>query len=378
MSITLDSNKHAEFLAEGRTCPYTKTVFKPGDRIVFCRNCNSAHLESTWKVYGQCGGCSCSQTGPDILSAEEYIKSGQSVTSPLQTQQDTNRDTQNTQPSNNSSLYASLAAIAAVIIIIIIASTGNKQKPTQYVKPQAKTSPVYEYKKTYETNTNYNTTNTKINITDMCDDNNNTHIKIFDTTNNLVWPNGSESYNIQQYNHQYTINIACNNGANICYGARSSNNKYRWGADLDRSETRNLAQACFVCGQYQDYDINLGCSDTTTKAPRTDTVATNKNQIKKSVTIDKPRDVLRQTVKSYNTNDTSSKKDATAISRIENEKKPTQSIRNHEITVYFNGGGQFICSYPEIAGDRLYCDSDGRRIWLLLSQLDIDRTPLNF
>lgn len=55
----VDAKRHRVFLLQQRKDPFSKEVFKPGDRVVMCAGagCNSAFLEDSWQRIGErhCG-----------------------------------------------------------------------------------------------------------------------------------------------------------------------------------------------------------------------------------------------------------------------------------------------------------------------------------
>lgn len=55
-------------------------------------------------------------------------------------------------------------------------------------------------------------------MTDSCNDGNTVYYRYFDSTDNLLWPNSSEFYEVGPGN-SYTSNLQCKTGAKICFGA---------------------------------------------------------------------------------------------------------------------------------------------------------------
>ncbi len=93
-------------------------------------------------------------------------------------------------------------------------------------------------------------------ISDACNDGRDMQFKLFDTTNNLVWP-GNTTHWIIRSNQTIEQSISCKTNARICYGGRADGltTKY-WGVDLDKS--KSCSGCCFLC-QTGRTDVNLTC-----------------------------------------------------------------------------------------------------------------------
>jgi len=72
--------------------------------------------------------------------------------------------------------------------------------------------------------------------------------RLFDKTANLLWPNASQVYVMNQTNTVYTQNISCTTGDTIAYGASESSNSdspYYWGVGINGTEScTNCAYKC--------------------------------------------------------------------------------------------------------------------------------------
>lgn len=68
--FTLD-DQYQWFVEMGRIDPMTREQFRTGDRVVVCRECNMASLESTWDDCGGCTapGCGCKATAKRFIKA---------------------------------------------------------------------------------------------------------------------------------------------------------------------------------------------------------------------------------------------------------------------------------------------------------------------
>ncbi len=78
-------------------------------------------------------------------------------------------------------------------------------------------------------------------IIDGCGDGFGIYVRFFDETNDLVFPNSTQVYNISS-GHSGVVRLSVKRGAKICYGAEPSNlDGSYWGVSLDNS------QACDSC-----------------------------------------------------------------------------------------------------------------------------------
>lgn len=96
-------------------------------------------------------------------------------------------------------------------------------------------------------------------IVDVCNDNDKTQFKFYDVTNNLVYPSDNRVYIAEEYNYDYTSKLACKDGSIICYGAKSVNGKYSWGAGLDNTGNYDTSNDCIPCGSNNVLIKRLSC-----------------------------------------------------------------------------------------------------------------------
>lgn len=89
------------------------------------------------------------------------------------------------------------------------------------------------------------TSNMTWSLSDGCNDGRGMRIRLYDKTNNLLWPNQSQVYVIGP-GGTFEETIACRTGARICYGAETdpANTSY-WGVGIDG--TRGCDNCCFTC-----------------------------------------------------------------------------------------------------------------------------------
>lgn len=82
-------------------------------------------------------------------------------------------------------------------------------------------------------------------LSDGCSDGRGLHVRLFDKTNNLLWPNQSQVY-VAQTGGSVDVTISCRTGARICYGAETnpSSTSY-WGVGIDG--TRGCDNCCVTC-----------------------------------------------------------------------------------------------------------------------------------
>jgi hypothetical protein len=97
------------------------------------------------------------------------------------------------------------------------------------------------------------------NITDGCNNGISIDYKFYDETNNLVWPSATSYYYTSALNATYTSNLTCINGANVCYGARTTVNgtTIYWGVDLDNS--KSCTNCCISCTNGNTLSRTLTC-----------------------------------------------------------------------------------------------------------------------
>jgi hypothetical protein len=71
--------------------------------------------------------------------------------------------------------------------------------------------------------------------------------RLFDKTANLLWPNSSQVFVMNQTNTVYTENISCTTGDTIVYGASQNSgiDTYYWGVGINGTEScANCAYKC--------------------------------------------------------------------------------------------------------------------------------------
>jgi hypothetical protein len=93
-------------------------------------------------------------------------------------------------------------------------------------------------------------------LSDGCNDGLGIGVRLFDRTNNLVWPNASQYWRTGAGG---TINvpISCERGARICYGAATDPQTTRyWGIGLDGRQ--GCDDCCYTCDDYR-VSRNLVC-----------------------------------------------------------------------------------------------------------------------
>jgi hypothetical protein len=82
-------------------------------------------------------------------------------------------------------------------------------------------------------------------LTDACNDGRGIGVKLFDKTDNLVWPNAYEFY-VAPPGGTVSLAIGCQRGAKICYGAEPNPpNGYHWGVGLNG--TQGCDTCCYSC-----------------------------------------------------------------------------------------------------------------------------------
>jgi hypothetical protein len=88
-------------------------------------------------------------------------------------------------------------------------------------------------------------------IADGCNDGRGIAVRLFDKTNNLVWPDGNRQY-VAGPGESVNVAIACRRDARICFGAKTdpATNSY-WGVGIDGR------QGCDNCG-YACADTRVG------------------------------------------------------------------------------------------------------------------------
>lgn len=94
-------------------------------------------------------------------------------------------------------------------------------------------------------------------ITDSCSDGRGLHVRFWDKTNNLVWPNATQVYVVSP---GATLNqtLSCQNGALVCFGARTDpQTTTYWGVDLDGNQ--GCDSCCIQCANVST-GANLTCS----------------------------------------------------------------------------------------------------------------------
>ena len=96
-------------------------------------------------------------------------------------------------------------------------------------------------------------------ITDGCNNGVSINYKFYDETNNLVWPSSTTYYYTTALNASYSSNLSCLEGANVCYGARSTLNggQIYWGVDLDNS--KSCTNCCITCVNGNSLSRTLTC-----------------------------------------------------------------------------------------------------------------------
>lgn len=92
---------------------------------------------------------------------------------------------------------------------------------------------------------------------DWCSDGQGAEIRLFDKTNNLVWPNSSEVY-VVPVAGRVNVNIACSPGAKICYGAQAPGRSGRWGIGIDGTD--GCDGCCYSCALGTEVEFNLKCN----------------------------------------------------------------------------------------------------------------------
>lgn len=85
-------------------------------------------------------------------------------------------------------------------------------------------------------------------LSDGCNDGRGIGVKLFDKTNNLVWPNASQYWTAGP-GGSVDVAISCQRGARICFGASTDpvTSRY-WGVGLDGN--RGCDSCCFTCGDF--------------------------------------------------------------------------------------------------------------------------------
>lgn len=280
MALVLKNDLHKDFLSEGRRCPYTQKNFTEGDRVVFCARCKSAHLESAWDSYRVCAGCGCSTTGSDNLSvrqnidrlnkpsgkfeirAQTQIEAPKRINSVRNNQySDRHVSSENTpQKGDNGCLYW---IIAIIIILFVVSMCDNAKTTTTKNQSQQKSAYKYDQPPAYApiyVKPEYS--NLKLYVVDKCDDNYNIQYRMFDVTNNMIWPSSKEVY-ITRSGGENVHTLSCKTGATICFGASlydSSMNRY-WGVGIDGNVSYDVYKECVTCGDVAEFRRNLVCGN---------------------------------------------------------------------------------------------------------------------
>jgi len=93
------------------------------------------------------------------------------------------------------------------------------------------------------------------NFMDMCDNNEEVHIGLYEIGDNGSFDEGEEqweSLTLDEYGEEYTIRIDCNEGELVCYGGWSESG-YWWGC------AKNCADCCYYCDHQSEVFRQLGC-----------------------------------------------------------------------------------------------------------------------
>jgi hypothetical protein len=94
---------------------------------------------------------------------------------------------------------------------------------------------------------------------DGCGDGQDTLLRLFDTTNNLVWPGSGQAYVVPNNRAEIGVPITCQTGALICFGAEPRNRPgLYWGTGLD-NDGRCSTGCCAACADVTIRTQNLIC-----------------------------------------------------------------------------------------------------------------------
>lgn len=97
-------------------------------------------------------------------------------------------------------------------------------------------------------------------FTDQCDDGQTIHVGLYEVGGNGVFNEGElewESLELEELGEPYTIEIRCNEGEKVCYGAWSDDGYWLWGCAENCSEY--CEACCWFCDYNQDVPMNLHC-----------------------------------------------------------------------------------------------------------------------
>lgn len=93
-------------------------------------------------------------------------------------------------------------------------------------------------------------------LSDGCNDGRGIAVRLFDKSNNLVWPGGGQ-YWYADPGRSVDVVIACQRSARICFGAETEpRTSSYWGVGLDGN--RGCDACCFTCGDIR-VSRNLVC-----------------------------------------------------------------------------------------------------------------------
>jgi hypothetical protein len=86
-------------------------------------------------------------------------------------------------------------------------------------------------------------------LVDGCNDGRGIAVRLFDKTNNLLWPSASQYWRTGP-GGSVDVPIACQRGARICYGAATDpQTTSYWGIGLDGRQ--GCDSCCFTCDDYR-------------------------------------------------------------------------------------------------------------------------------